>query len=49
MDTQHRSYDAVITVIAVIALQHDECLLARDERAAEVYERLGADVPWVST
>ncbi|MEM1332753.1 MAG: PIN domain-containing protein [Actinomycetota bacterium] len=40
------SYDALI---AVTAKQHAATLLTRDERAAEVYDRLGADVRWVST
>lgn len=40
------SYDALI---AVTAKEHSATLLTRDERAAEIYERLGADVMWVST
>jgi len=40
------SYDALI---AVTAKQHSATLLTRDERAAEVYERLGTDVRWVAT
>lgn len=40
------SYDALI---AVTAARHSTTLLTRDERAAEIYERLGADVRWVST
>lgn len=40
------SYDALI---AVTAKQHAATLLTRDERAAEVYDRVGADVRWVST
>ncbi len=40
------SYDALI---AVTAARHAATLLTRDERAAEVYGRLGADVRWVAT
>jgi len=40
------SYDALI---AVTAEQHGATLLTRDERAAEVYDRLGTEVRWVST
>jgi predicted nucleic acid-binding protein len=40
------SYDALI---AVTAKEHSATLLTRDERAAEIYERLGTDVRWVST
>ena len=40
------SYDALI---AVTAKQYDATLLTRDERAAEIYERLGTDVRWVAT
>jgi predicted nucleic acid-binding protein len=40
------SYDALI---AVTAKQHGATLLTRDERAAEIYERLGTDVRWVAT
>ena len=40
------SYDALI---AVTAKHHGATLLTRDERAAEVYERLGTDVRWVAT
>jgi toxin FitB len=40
------SYDALI---AVTATHHTATLLTRDERAAEVYDRLGTDVRWVST
>ena len=40
------SYDALI---AATAIHHDATLLTRDERAAGVYERLGADVRWVAT
>lgn len=40
------SYDALIAVTAAL---HSATLLTRDERAAEVYERLGVDVRWVST
>ncbi len=40
------SYDALI---AVTAAHHGASLLTRDERAAEVYERLGTDVMWVAT
>lgn len=40
------SYDALI---AATAEHHGATLLTRDERAAEVYERLGTDVRWVST
>lgn len=40
------SYDALI---AVTAMRHSATLLTRDERAAEIYQRLGTDVRWVST
>ena len=40
------SYDALI---AATAAHHGASLLTRDERAAEIYERLGADVMWVAT
>ena len=40
------SYDALI---AATAAHHGANLLTRDERAAEIYERLGADVMWVAT
>lgn len=40
------SYDALI---AATATHHGASLLTRDERAADVYERLGADVTWVAT
>jgi predicted nucleic acid-binding protein len=40
------TYDALI---AVTAAHHGASLLTCDERAAEVYERLGADVMWVAT
>jgi predicted nucleic acid-binding protein len=40
------SYGALI---AVTANEHSATLLTRDERAAEIYERLGTDVRWVST
>ena len=40
------SYDALI---AATAAHHGAGLLTRDERAAEVYERIGADVTWVAT
>lgn len=40
------TYDALI---AATAVRHDAALLTRDERAAAVYERVGADVRWVST
>lgn len=40
------SYDALI---ASTAVHHDAGLLTRDERAAEVYERIGARVMWVAT
>jgi toxin FitB len=40
------SYDALI---AATAAHHGASLLTRDERAAEVYERIGADVMWVAT
>jgi predicted nucleic acid-binding protein len=40
------TYDALI---AVTAAHHGASLLTRDERAAEVYERLGTDVMWVAT
>lgn len=40
------SYDALI---AVTAEYHGATLLTRDDRAAEIYERLGTDVRWVST
>ena len=40
------SYDALI---AATAVHHDTTLLTRDERAAEIYERIGADVTWVAT
>jgi toxin FitB len=39
-------YDALI---AATAAHHDTTLLTRDERAAEIYERIGADVTWVAT
>lgn len=39
------SYDGVI---AATAIHHGATLLTRDERAAAVYERLGADVRWVA-
>ncbi len=40
------TYDALI---AATASHHGVTLLTRDERAAAVYERLGAEVVWVST
>jgi predicted nucleic acid-binding protein len=40
------SYDALI---AATAAHHGASLLTRDERAAEVYERIGVDVMWVAT
>jgi toxin FitB len=40
------SYDALI---ASTAVHYDASLLTRDERAAEVYERIGAEVMWVAT
>jgi toxin FitB len=40
------SYDALI---AATAAHHGTSLLTRDERAAEIYERIGADVTWVAT
>jgi predicted nucleic acid-binding protein len=40
------SYDALI---AVTAKRHSATLLTRDERAADVYERFGTDVRWIST
>lgn len=40
------SYDALI---ATTATHHHATLLTRDERAAQVYERIGADVRWVAT
>lgn len=40
------SYDAFI---AVTAAHYGASLLTRDERAAEVYRRLGTDVMWVAT
>lgn len=40
------AYDALI---AVTAAHHGASLLTRDERAAEVYDRLGTDVMWVAT
>jgi predicted nucleic acid-binding protein len=40
------SYDALI---AVTAKRHSATLLIRDERAAEVDDRVGADVRWVTT
>jgi toxin FitB len=40
------SYDALV---AATALHHGASLLTRDERAAEVYGRLGTDVMWVAT
>jgi toxin FitB len=40
------SHDALI---AATAVHHGATLLTRDERAAAVYERLGADVRWVAT
>ncbi|MEO6571408.1 MAG: PIN domain-containing protein [Ilumatobacteraceae bacterium] len=40
------TYDALI---AVTAMHHGASLLTRDERAVEVYERLGADIMWVAT
>jgi predicted nucleic acid-binding protein len=38
------SYDGLI---AATAAHHGASLLTRDERAAEVYERIGAEVMWV--
>jgi predicted nucleic acid-binding protein len=40
------SYDALI---GATAAHHGANLLTRDERAAEVYERVGAEVMWVAT
>jgi predicted nucleic acid-binding protein len=40
------SYDALI---GATAAHHGANLLTRDERAAEVYERIGAEVMWVAT
>ena len=40
------TYDALI---ALTASWHGATLLTRDERAIEVYERIGADVRWVTT
>jgi predicted nucleic acid-binding protein len=40
------SYDALI---AATATHHDASLLTRDERAAEIYDRIGAEVMWVAT
>ncbi len=40
------SYDALI---AVTAVRFGATLLTRDERAVAVYERVGADVRWVTT
>lgn len=40
------SYDALI---ALTANRHGATLLTRDDRAAEIYERLGTDVRWVAT
>jgi predicted nucleic acid-binding protein len=40
------SYDALI---AATAAHHGASLLTRDERAAEVYARIGAEVSWVAT
>jgi hypothetical protein len=34
---------------AATAVHHGASLLTRDERAAEIYERVGADVTWVAT
>jgi predicted nucleic acid-binding protein len=39
------SYDALI---AATAQRHGASLLTRDERAAEIYERIGATVMWVA-
>ena len=36
-------------LIATTAAHHGANLLTRDERAAEIYERVGADVMWVAT
>jgi predicted nucleic acid-binding protein len=40
------TYDAMI---GIVAARHDAVLLTRDERAARTYERVGADIRWVST
>ncbi len=40
------TYDALI---AATTNHHGATLLTRDDRAADVYERLGSDVRWVST
>jgi predicted nucleic acid-binding protein len=40
------SYDALI---AATAAHHGVNVLTRDERAAEVYARIGAEVSWVAT
>lgn len=40
------AYDALV---AATALRHGVSLLTRDERAAEIYERIGVDVMWVAT
>jgi predicted nucleic acid-binding protein len=40
------TYDALI---AASAAHHGASLLTRDERAAEIYERVGAEVMWVAT
>ena len=40
------SYDALI---AITAVHYGAKLLTRDERATEIYERLGAEVMWVTT
>lgn len=34
---------------ATTATHHGASLLTRDDRAAEVYERIGAEVMWVAT
>lgn len=40
------TYDALI---GETASHHGATLLTRDERAADVYERIGVDVRWVAT
>ena len=40
------TYDALI---GATAAHHGATLLTRDERAVEIYERLGVDVMWVTT
>jgi predicted nucleic acid-binding protein len=56
MDTLDRFAGARVTggatfdaVIAATAAHHGATLLTRDERAANVYERLGVEITWVAT